>query len=115
MAFPQFEYKRIEALTDELLDKRRPPVELRDQVDIGFKIEKQSVIIFEIRPSWRNPDQKTERMLAKATFISSQKIWKIYWQRADLKWHSYEPLSKTDKFEDFLAAVDEDKFGCFWG
>ena len=33
----------------------RPNEEMRAQLDIGYRIEKQSVIIFEVRPDWRDP------------------------------------------------------------
>ena len=102
MAFEQFTYKRIEALTDEFVERRRPPVELRQQVDLLFRIENQSVIIFELRPQWNDPTNIQECMVAKTTFVRSQKIWKVYWQRADLKWHLYEPVAKVKQFEDFL-------------
>jgi len=115
MAFAQFELKRIEALTDEFLESRRPPLEIRDRVDLAFRIEKQSVIIFEIRPIWDNPTEKIDEMIAKATFVKTQNVWKIYWQRADLKWHSYEPLPEVERIEQFLEAVDEDDYCCFWG
>ena len=41
----------IEAL-ENFLYKRRPPVELRSKVDLAYKIDNQSVIIYEIRPLW---------------------------------------------------------------
>ena len=115
MAFKQFEYKRIEILTNKYIQSNRPPIEIRDQIDLGFRIENQSVIIFEIRPLWDNSSKKIEEMVAKATFVKSQNIWKIYWQRADLKWHRYDPLPEVEHFEQFLEAVDKDENCCFWG
>jgi hypothetical protein len=35
--------------------------------------------------------------------------------RADLRWHSYSPHPDAVFFEEFLAVVDEDENGCFWG
>jgi hypothetical protein len=46
----------------------RPNEEMRAQIDIGYRIEKQSVIIFEVRPDWRDPKKKVENNIAKATF-----------------------------------------------
>jgi len=115
MAFEQFTYNRVEALTDEFIERHRPPVHIRQKLDISFRIDGQSVIIFEIRPQWDNPTEKMESMVAKTTFVRTQNIWKIYWQRADLKWHLYEPADQVDRFEDFLSVVDEDAFACFWG
>ncbi|MBI9019113.1 MAG: DUF3024 domain-containing protein [Phycisphaerae bacterium] len=115
MSFTQFERKRIEALTDEFIESRRPPAELRDKIDLGFRLEKQSVIIFEIRPVWNDPSKVIEPMVAKATYVKRQNAWKIYWQRADMKWHSYDPLPEVEHFEEFLEAVGADDYCCFWG
>jgi hypothetical protein len=39
------------------------------QLDIGYRIEKQSVIIFEVRPDWIDPKKKVENNVIKATFL----------------------------------------------
>ena len=56
-----------------------------------------------------------ELPVAKATYVKSQNKWKIYWHRADMKWHGYEPEPDVDKIEDFLKIVEEDKYACFFG
>ncbi len=99
----------------ELVEKRRPPVHVRAQLDIGFRIEGQSIEIFEIRPMWRNPEQKNEIPIAKTTFVASQKIWRVFWQRADLKWHRFGPNPEVHSLEEFLDIVDRDENGCFFG
>jgi hypothetical protein len=43
----------------------RPSKEIRDQLDIGYRIEKQSVIIFEVRPDWIDPKRKLKTKLLK--------------------------------------------------
>ena len=115
MAFEQYTYKRIEALTDEFIEKHRPPVHIRQQLDLSFRIDNQSVIIFEIRPQWDNPEKKLEIVIAKSTFIRTKKIWKIFWHRSDMKWHRYDPAPQTERFEEFLQILDKDECGCFWG
>lgn len=100
---------------ERFLEKRRPPTEIREKLDISYRIEKQSVIIFEIRPRWDNPSQKIEGKIAKATFVQKTRTWKIFWQRADLCWHGYEPNREVKSFEDFLEVVDKDEYCCFWG
>lgn len=96
------------------LDRRRPPAHIRHQVDISYKIENQSIIIFEIRPHWQKKEE-IESPVAKTTLVKSQNIWKVYWMRSDLKWHGYEPKPFVETIEEFLAVVDEDSYGCFWG
>lgn len=69
----------------------------------------------EVQPVWRGaPGEKMEHPVAKATYVKSQAIWKIYWQRADLKWHRYEPDAEVGSLETFLAVVEKDEFGCFY-
>ena len=56
-----------------------------------------------------------EHPVAKATYVKSQAVWKVYWQRADLKWHRYDPEAAVQTLEDFLAVVEKDEFCCFYG
>ena len=115
MALNDIERKRIEKVVDAYIQKRRPAPHIRPQLDIGFRISGQSVEILEIRPRWKEPSVKMEHPVAKATFVRSTALWKIFWMRADLKWHGYEPLPAVGSIEKFLAAVDEDEHACFWG
>ena len=115
MALSEFENKRIEKAVATFMEKRRPPAHVRHQVDLSFRIAGQSVELFEIRAVWNDPSKKQEVPVAKATYVKSTGIWKIYWQRADLKWHGYEPNLQVDSIEEFLMVVDRDDHGCFWG
>jgi hypothetical protein len=115
MAISEFEIKRCEKLVGAYIEKNRPPAHLRNQVDLGFRIKDQSIELFEIRPLWNNPDKTIEEMQAKTTYVKKTKKWKVYWQRADLKWHSYQPTPEVDTLEDFLALVSKDENCCFKG
>ncbi|MDP2024962.1 DUF3024 domain-containing protein [Sulfuriferula sp.] len=115
MSFSELEYKRIEKRVDAFIETRRPPPAIRDQLDLGFRLQGQSVELFEIRPVWDNPDQKQEFHFAKATYVKTQNIWKVYWMRADLKWHSYPATPTVKTLDAFLAVVAEDKHACFFG
>ena len=75
----------------------------------------QSVEIFEIRPIWNNPKEKHEIAIAKATYVKSRQCWRVFWQRSDMKWHRYEPAPEVRLVEDFLALVEQDEHGCFFG
>ena len=97
------------------LDKVRPEEHIREKLDIAYKIVDQSIIIHEIRPRFDNPNEKIEPEIAKATFVKSKKYWKVFWQRADLKWHRYDPVPTVSQLSDFLKIVREDKYHCFWG
>jgi len=114
MAFTEIEFDEIQNEMNTFITKRGPPENIRDQVDLDYKIDKQSVVLFEKR-KMINQIGMTDVPIAKATFVKTEKKWKIYWQRADLKWHSYNPKKEVKTIKSFIAIVDEDKFGCFWG
>lgn len=115
MALSEFEIKKCEKEIEAFLKVHRPPAHIRHELDLGYRIEGQSIELFEIRPHWRDPSQKMEASVAKATFVKSRGCWKIFWQRADLKWHGYEPAPNVKSFTDFLNIVAEDKYACFFG
>jgi len=115
MALNDIERKRIEKVVDAFVQERRPAPHIRPELDIGFRVAGQCVEIFEIRPRWREPSVKMQRPVAKATFVRTQALWKIFWMRSDLKWHGYEPSPTVASIEKFLAVVDKDEYACFWG
>lgn len=115
MALTELETARAKKTLDEFMERRRPPPHIRAQLDLGYRITGQSVEIFEVRPMWNRPSEKMESPFAKATFVRTHNVWRIYWQRADLKWHLYEPTSEVAGLAEFLSVVEEDAHGCFWG
>lgn len=115
MPISEFEIKKCEKEIEKFLIEKRPPSYLRDRLDYGYQIKNQSVELFEIRPEWGNLKEKMKIPIVKATYVKKHAIWKIYWQRRDLKWHSYEPVPSVKNFEDFLTVVKEDEYACFFG
>jgi hypothetical protein len=111
----EFETKKAEKAVLAFLAKRCPPPHIRPKLDIGFRFSGQSLEIFEIRPRWDRPDEKMEHAVAKATYVKTKGVWNVFWQRADLKWHRYDPAPQVGSLEKFLALVDEDKHACFFG
>jgi hypothetical protein len=100
---------------ENFLTRRRPPAHMRDEYDLSYKIENQSIIIYEIREAFLNPGEKIESPVAKTTYIKSSNTWKVYWMRANLKWHSYDPKPTVKSLVDFVNLVEEDDWHCFWG
>jgi hypothetical protein len=115
MTLTEFEAKRCEELVAQFIERRRPPEHLRTKVDLAFRRRGQSIEIFEIRPQFQNPGNLVEHAIAKATYNKSKRRWTVFWQRADLRWHRYEPVPEVDSIEKFLAVVDEDAYSCFFG
>ena len=115
MTLSEFETKRCEKLVAEFIERRRPPLHVRSAVDLAFRMQDQRVEIFEVRPNWRDNTKLQEHSIAKATYNRSKRNWKVFWKRADLKWHSYQPAAEVASIEDFLAIVQKDEHGCFFG
>jgi hypothetical protein len=115
MAFSDFERRRIEKEVATFVESRRPPAHLRAELDLAFRVSGQSIEIFEVRPAPRAPGEQIELEVAKATYVKTQGVWKVYWQRADLKWHGYGPCPEVDTVREFLDIVGEDAYCCFFG
>lgn len=115
MALNDLERKRIEKTVGVFVEKLRPPPPIRSQLDFGFRVTGQSIELFEVRPQWNKPEIKHESSFAKATFVQALGIWKVYWMRADLKWHRYEPVPEVSAIENFLTVVENDEHSYFFG
>ena len=115
MAISEFEIKRCEKHVGEYIAKHRPPVHIRNEVDLSFRIEDQSILIFEIRSLFNKVDEKIESMVAKTTYIKKTKTWKIFWHKSDMKWHTYQPQPEVKTLEEFITILEEDEHACFYG
>jgi hypothetical protein len=115
VAFSEFETHRYSSIVEKYVATRRPPPEIRNELDVSFRIEGQSLEIYEIRPAFDNPEEKVESPIAKTTYVKTTDNWKLYWMRADLKWHEYSPDPIADTLEDALAIIDADELACFYG
>ncbi len=115
MAFSEFEIARYSKEVRSFIDAKRSAVHGGNQLNVGFLIDGQSVEIFEVRPVWNNPDKQLDLSVAKATYVKRHNRWKVYWQRADLKWHACEPKPSVATLKQFLHLLDEDQYACFWG
>ena len=54
-------------------------------------------------------------VVAKFTYVATQRVWKLYCQHRDSRWHSYEALPRARKFDTLLDEVAADPTGIFWG
>ncbi len=115
MALTKEQITEIEKAAAKYMYYHRPPLEIRSELDIGYRIKGQSVYIFEIRPNWIKPKEKIESPVAKTTYIKTKGLWKIYWMRGNLKWYPYEPVLFVKNITDFFDLVAEDKLNCFFG
>src|SRR5436190_1329254 len=102
MALSEFERKRLEQAVGAFVEKHRPAPDIRPELDLGARVSGQSVELFEVRPRFQTPSEKSEHAVAKATYVKRQGIWRVFWQRADLKWHRYDPKAQVRSIEQFL-------------
>lgn len=114
MAFSEIEIYKINNFVGTLC-KLRAPESIRDKLRYDYTIEKQDVIIYEIRPRWNKQDENTRMPCAKLKFVKSQNVWKLFWHRANGKWHAYDPLKSSRDIVALIAEIDTDPYGCFFG
>jgi hypothetical protein len=116
VALAEIELARVHKAMDALMKQRRPPPHVRPKLYLGYRVKGQRVEIFEIRPVWRGPaDEKRESAVAKATYVRARGVWRVFWQRSDLKWHGYEPRPEVKSIDRFASLVAEDAHACFFG
>lgn len=94
---------------------RRTPEGLKDKLRFEYEIEKQKVIIYEIRPAFLDPKEYIKMPMAKLTYVSNKNTWKLYWKRASGKWMRYEPRESKVSLKGLVQDIDEDIYGCFFG
>ena len=80
---------------------------------VGFRIKGTEVVLFEERPGFQRAKEWHEQAVAKFRFVGTQKLWRLYCQHRDLRWHSYE--ARTPNFQKLLDEVAADPTGIFWG
>jgi len=114
MAFNDLELARIERTVGKLCERRAPPPHLRHEISMEYRVDGHAVTVFERRPKWRGKDF-TEEGVAKLRFVRRAGEWRLYWQRADMKWHSYTPLASSTELSDLVAEIDADPHACFFG
>jgi hypothetical protein len=115
VAFSDLERKRPERDSARFMKRRRPPEDIRPQLDIGVRWNGYSLEIFEIRPDWQDKSRTMEAPVAKTTYVRTRNHWRLFWMRRDLKWHGYEPNAELRSLEAVLNVIDRDEFCCFFG
>lgn len=113
MAVDNLQLLDIIEVMEAYLEKNRPAEHIRPQLDLGYKIKDQSIIIHEIRPFWNDASKTIYPEVAKATFVKAKNHWKVFWLRANLKWYPYDPKPTVKTLKEFVELVEEDRHGCF--
>lgn len=114
MAFSELDRKRVDKLVGGLCRRRTRP-ELADQLRLSCEIEGESVVLFEERPEGREPAKRMRSPVAKLRFVRTTGLWTLYWRRADLKWHAYQPAAPSTDLAALVDVIDRDEYGAFFG
>lgn len=105
----------LEIQIQKFVESMRPPEEIREQLDVGFQFENNTLEIFEIRPRWNKPEEIMNLPFVKAKLIKSRGVWCLFWKRASGQWQSYEPVPEVKDLEELFDVIKKDQFGCFFG
>ena len=115
MSLPPAQLQECLSAVGAFLEQRRPPPEIRDKIDFRADITGPEVVIVEVRPRYDDKTRKIDHPVVRAKWIASRKTWRVYWRRADGKWHSYRPLPEARTLGAVMAEVHHDPHCCFFG
>ncbi len=116
MAFTDLEIaQHMKVLEESFWTRRRPPLHLRGKIREGQRFTDQAIELFFVRPAYDRPGQHVEESIAKVQRVRTQRVWRIFWKRADGKWHGYKSSAKARTLAAALRVIDEDAHGCFFG
>src|SRR4051812_41210162 len=116
MAFTHAEIAEyMKTIEDVLWAQRRPPLHLRDKVREGQRFTDRGIELFMVRPAFNRPGEHIEESIAKLQHMPRLGVWRLFWKRADGKWHRYKPCSEVPSLAEALRKIDEDANCCFFG
>ena len=93
----------------------RVPAAVRSEIRVGFRFDRNAVILYEERPSFQPPYDWREMVVAKLTYVGTRREWRLFCQHRDRKWHAYQARPASSSFATLLDEVDADPTGIFWG
>jgi hypothetical protein len=114
LALTEVQEVQIHKLLTAYCAKRVPPA-VRTKVRVGYRVDGNAVILYEERPAFRPPHDWQEMVVAKFTYVGTQREWRLSCQHRDLRWHAYQALPTASSFAELLDEVDTDPTGIFWG
>src|SRR5690606_30016000 len=105
-----------EAYIKQFVEGLRPEDhEIRKQLDFGYSWEKNTAILYTIRPFWNNPNELIQSDFAKIRFTKTTNSSSLYWMRALGKWELYDPHPIANNLQDLLAIIKEISSIASWG
>ena len=114
MAFAKPELATIDKIVGGFCHARTDPA-LRDELRLDYSVDRHDIVIDEVRPDQVHPANEMRRPVAKLKFVRTADEWRLFWMRADLKWHRYEPFAPSRDLRKAVDVIDRDDRKCFFG
>ena len=83
MAIDIFHTLHVIEIMENFIERKRPPENIRHQIDLSYKIENQSIIVFELRPVWNDPGKIMESNIAKITYEQELLVKEVKFLKLD--------------------------------
>ena len=112
MALPELDVARAQRWC-----AARVPEHARHQVRLECQLAPQHLTILERRAPWREDSgpEWTSFPIARLRYTIADKSWTLYWRDRNLRFHSYDRLTPSQRVEDLLTEIDQDPTRIFWG
>ena len=95
------------------------PEHLRGEYGVELVIDNLSITVVQFEPmlgAAAGPDAEPLKVeMARLRYVARHKEWTLYCYHGDLKPHLYVETRPTRSIAALLSAIDEDRFGIFWG
>lgn len=114
MGLPEITKKKVEKTLGAFCERRVPP-HVRDKIQLKFFFRGDSVTLFEERPRWDDPKEKTQLNVAQFRFDEATAKWSLYCRDRNSKWHLYQGIKQGASLDYLIDEVDKDPTGIFWG
>jgi hypothetical protein len=114
MPLPELVGQYAAAVVGRYCENKVPP-HVRDQIQVSYKIQNDTITIYESRPHWQKPDVWTERTIAQFRYNTKDKLWTLYNSDRNNRWHKHPATGPAATLDPLLEKLDNDPAGIFWG
>ena len=114
MPLSDLQQAQAERLLRPIIQESDRP-DVRDKLRLGYRVERNTIVLFESRIRWDNHAEWMEESVAKFQYVASISRWRLFCMFSDLKWHGYEPLPEAASLAELVDEVARDPTGIFWG
>ena len=114
MPFNDIEKQRIKKIIGGFCQEKIPDHQ-RCQIKLFYEIRGYEVRIIESRPHFLNSHLWTDTPIARLHYDPDTLAWRLYWMRANGKWHKYPDFELTNNLKSLIGVIAEDRYRVFWG